>query len=99
MKLLTVNMCMHVGPLQERLEALGKLVQSKRPEFIALQGVSNEIMRVVCADVGHASLLNLTTLSTNYITFLHKINALHESQTDSPLCNVSTALSNTLGLE
>lgn len=47
MKLLTVNMCMHVGPLQERLEALGKLVQSKRPEFIALQGVSNEIMRKI----------------------------------------------------
>ena len=47
MKLLTVNMCMHVGALQERLEALGKLVLSKRPEFIALQGVSNEVMRKI----------------------------------------------------
>ena len=31
--------------MTERLEALGKLVRAKRPEFIALQGVNNETLR------------------------------------------------------
>lgn len=47
MKLLTVNMCMEAGKLAERLEALGKLVQQKRPEFIALQSVSNETVKKI----------------------------------------------------
>ena len=47
MKLLTVDMCMQAGQLQERLEALGKLVQSRRPEFVALQNVSNEVVKKI----------------------------------------------------
>lgn len=45
MKLLTFDMGTDVARLQERLEALGKVVQSKRPEFLSLQNVSNETIK------------------------------------------------------
>lgn len=45
MKLLTVNMYAKAGNLSERLEALGKMVQTKRPEFLVLQGVSNDLVK------------------------------------------------------
>ena len=44
MKLLTFDMG-DASKLQERLDALGKVVQSKRPEFLALQNVSNETIK------------------------------------------------------
>ena len=44
MKLLTFDLGDSVK-LQDRLEALGKIVQSKRPEFLALQNVSNETIK------------------------------------------------------
>lgn len=44
MKLLTFDMG-NASKLQERLDALGKVVQSKRPEFLALQNVSNETIK------------------------------------------------------
>jgi hypothetical protein len=45
MKLLTFNLCVEVGSVGERLEALGELVRAKRPEYIALQGVTNETLK------------------------------------------------------
>ena len=45
MKFLTVNMSLEVGLVQERIVALGKLVKSKRPEFIALQNVTVEMIK------------------------------------------------------
>lgn len=45
MKLLTFDMGTDSARLQERLEALGKIIQSKRPEFVALQNVSNETIK------------------------------------------------------
>lgn len=47
MKLLTVNMYMDVERFPERLEALGKLVQAKRPEFVALQTVNNDAVKKI----------------------------------------------------
>lgn len=44
MKLLTFDMG-DSSKLQDRLDALGKIVQSKRPEFLALQNVSNETIK------------------------------------------------------
>lgn len=40
MKLLTFNMGMDLDKFPERLAALGRLVQAKKPEFIALQNMS-----------------------------------------------------------
>ena len=45
MKLLTFDMGTDSARLQDRLEALGKIVHSKRPEFLALQNVSNEAIK------------------------------------------------------
>lgn len=45
MKLLTFDMGTDSSKLLERLEVLGKIVQSKRPEFVALQNVSNETIK------------------------------------------------------
>ena len=45
MKLLTFNLCVEVGTVAERLEALGELVRAKRPEYIALQGVTNDTLK------------------------------------------------------
>lgn len=45
MKLLTFDMGTDSSKVLERLEALGKIVQSKRPEFVALQNVSNETIK------------------------------------------------------
>ena len=47
MKLLTFNMCMEVGRLNERLDALGVLVREKRPEFITLQTVNNDTLKKI----------------------------------------------------
>lgn len=48
MKLLTFNMGTDTSKVDERLEALGRLVQAKkRPEFIALQNVTNEHIKKV----------------------------------------------------
>ena len=47
MKLLTFNMCMGVGRLDERLVALGTLVREKRPEFVALQTVNNDVLKKI----------------------------------------------------
>ena len=49
MKLLTLNLCVEVGSVPERLEALGELVRTKRPEYIALQGVNNETLKNIKA--------------------------------------------------
>lgn len=67
MKLLTVDMCMQAGQLQERLEALGKLVQSKRPEFVALQNVSNEVVKKITSS-GWGARYNLINPPTKYET-------------------------------
>ena len=45
MKLLTIDMSVRVNLLQERLEALGTLIQSKKPEFVALQNVTNDMLK------------------------------------------------------
>ena len=45
MKLLTMDMGVNVPFLQERLDALGSIVQTKKPEFLALQNVSNETIK------------------------------------------------------
>ena len=47
MKLLTIDFCMEVGRTPERLEALGEIVKTKRPEFICLQNVSNEVLKKI----------------------------------------------------
>ena len=47
MKLLTFNMCVEVGNVAERLEALGELVRAKKPEYIALQGVTNDTLKTI----------------------------------------------------
>lgn len=49
MKLLSVNMYMDLERFPERLEALGKLVQSKRPEFVALQSVNSDAVKKIKA--------------------------------------------------
>lgn len=45
MKLLTLDMGVDLPNLQERLEALGSIVQAKKPEFLALQNVSNDTIK------------------------------------------------------
>ena len=47
MKLLSVDMCMEASKHPERIEALGRLVLSRRPEFLALQNVSNETIKKI----------------------------------------------------
>lgn len=49
MKLLTFNMTagLPVAEAADRLDALGKLVQSRRPEFLALQNVTNETLKKI----------------------------------------------------
>lgn len=47
MKLLTFNLCVEVGSVTERLEALGELVRAKKPEYIALQGVTNDTLKTI----------------------------------------------------
>lgn len=47
MKLLTVNMYVDLERFPERLEALGKLVLAKRPEFVALQSVTGDAVKKI----------------------------------------------------
>ena len=47
MKLLTVNLCLEEGDVERRLQALEQLVRTKKPEFIALQGVSNDTLSYI----------------------------------------------------
>ncbi len=47
MKVLTVNMCMEVDNVQKRMEALGKLIQLTRPEFVALQSVTHDMVKKI----------------------------------------------------
>lgn len=48
MKLLTFNMD-DLGQISDRLDALGNIIQAKRPEFMALQNVTNETIKKVTA--------------------------------------------------
>ena len=66
MKLLTFNMCVEVGSVSERLEALGELVRAKRPEFIALQGVTNEMLKDIGSGTGRR--YNITQPPTRFET-------------------------------
>ena len=47
MKLVTFNMGVNLpqAQLADRLDALGRLIQSRRPEFLALQNVTNETIK------------------------------------------------------
>lgn len=47
MKLLTINMAMELDKLIDRIQALGRLIQSKKPEFVVLQGMSTEGLKVL----------------------------------------------------
>jgi hypothetical protein len=47
MKLLSFNMCLDRPRLQERLIELGKLVQSLKPEFVAIQDINIEIAKKI----------------------------------------------------
>ena len=44
MKILTVNLCIELGDVDRRLQALEQLVYVKKPDFIALQGVANNTL-------------------------------------------------------
>lgn len=68
MKLLTFNMCIEVGSVSERLEALGELVRAKRPEFIALQGVNNETLKNIKATWGGLRYPHITQPPTKFET-------------------------------
>lgn len=68
MKLLTVNLCMEAANLPERIEALGKLVRAKKPEFIALQGVNNETLGIIKASGWCVRYPHLTQPPTKYET-------------------------------
>lgn len=68
MKLLTFNLCIEVGNVSERLEALGKLVRAKRPEFIALQGVNNETLKNIKASQWGSRYPNITQPPTKFET-------------------------------
>lgn len=47
MKLLTLDMGVNIPHLQERLDALGSIIQAEKPAFVALQNVSNETIKKV----------------------------------------------------
>ncbi|XP_065888741.1 uncharacterized protein [Dysidea avara] len=49
MKLLTINIRCDEPGIQERLDELGKVVKSKRPEFIAIQDITVDVGRKVQA--------------------------------------------------
>lgn len=49
MKILTICFSTDEGNLPERIEALGKVVKAKRPEFIAIQNVNNEGVKKIQA--------------------------------------------------
>jgi len=49
MKLLTINIRCNEAGIQERLEELGKVVKSRRPEFIAIQDITFDVGRKVQA--------------------------------------------------
>ena len=49
MKLLTINVRCEEPGLQERLEELGKIIKSKRPDFIAIQEVTIDIGKQIKA--------------------------------------------------
>lgn len=68
MKLLTLNFSLEVGTISERLDALGKLVAAKRPEFIALQGVNNDVLKKIKASQWAVRYPNLIQPPTKYDT-------------------------------
>jgi hypothetical protein len=68
MKLLTFNLCIEVGSVPERLEALGKLARAKRPEFIALQGVNNETLKNIKTSTWGVRYPHITQPPTKYET-------------------------------
>ena len=68
MKLLTFNLCIEAGSVPERLEALGKLVSARRPEFIALQGVNNETLKNIKTSRWGARYPHLTQPPTRFET-------------------------------
>lgn len=47
MKILTVNMCMEVDSVQRRMDALGQLIKATRPEFVALQSVTHDMVKKI----------------------------------------------------
>ena len=47
MKILSFNMCLDSPRLQERIDALGKLVQSTKPEFLAVQDINIELAKKI----------------------------------------------------
>ena len=66
MKLLTVNMYMtDVERFPERLEALGKLIVAKRPEFVALQTVNSDAVKKIKSSMW-GSRYNVITPPTTY---------------------------------
>ena len=48
-RLMTLNMCMELNTMPNRLEVLGKLVANRRPDFIALQSVTTDSLRRMAA--------------------------------------------------
>ena len=42
-----MNLCVEAGDVERRLQALEQLVRAKKPEFIALQGVSNDTLSTI----------------------------------------------------
>ncbi|CAI8051192.1 hypothetical protein GBAR_LOCUS28038 [Geodia barretti] len=68
MKLLTFNMCVEVGSVAERLEALGELVRDKRPEYIALQGVTNDTLKTIKTSGWAARYPHITQPPTRFET-------------------------------
>ena len=47
MKILSFNMCLDSPRLQERIDELGKLVQSTKPEFLAVQDINIELAKKI----------------------------------------------------
>ena len=65
MKILTICLTTDDGTFAERLELLGKVVKSKRPEFIAIQNVNNEVIKKIQATTW-GSKYNATFPPTKY---------------------------------
>ena len=68
MKLLTFNMCVEVGSVAERLDALGELVRAKRPEYIALQGVTNDTLKNIKTSAWFVRYPHITQPPTRFET-------------------------------
>lgn len=68
MKLLTFNMCVEVGSITERLEALGELIRAKRPEYVALQGVTNDTLKTIKTSRWAARYPHITQPPTRFET-------------------------------